>query len=146
MTRTARTYAVHATVAQLEQHARDLAAAFKVRLVMDAQVQPHEAFALPQRRLVVMSRIVDDTTYAVALHEMGHVCAALGVVDGLVDGDPQRLRQLEEDAAWTWAAHHALIWTPAMDAVAAWAEGTYQTPPQAPRKPSQPQIDWRRYR
>ena len=140
---------VSASVAQLQQHARDLAAAFKVRLVLDAQLRPEEAFAVPGRRLVVASTIVDETTYAVVLHEVGHLCAALGDVrmSQAVDGDEQRLKQTEEDAAWTWARHFALIWTDAMEAVANWAEGTYAAPaPPAPRRPSAPSIDWSRYR
>jgi hypothetical protein len=143
------TRVVGATVAQLQQHARDLAAAFSIRLVETTQVQPHEAFAAPHLRLVVATPVVDETTYAVQLHEMGHLCSPLGAIGrGVVDADVSRVKQLEEDAAWTWARHYALDWTPAMDAVATWAEGTYHAAPaqQPPTRKPQPQIDWSRYR
>jgi hypothetical protein len=136
---------VVATLPQLQQHALDLAAAFDVRVVESSQIKPHEAFAAPHLRLVVVSPIVDDTTYAVVLHEVGHLCAPLGVLRTSSTSDALSLKQAEEDAAWTWARHYALDWTPAMDAVAAWAEGTYQPPPPPRRPEPNSQIDWSRY-
>jgi hypothetical protein len=115
------------TPAQLRAHAHELARAFTVRLI-ETDIAPEAAFAAPIDRVAVVGRIVDDTTYAVALHELGHLLAPMGSLH-TVAGNPGNLRRLEEDAAWAWARHYALDWTPAMEAVATWAEGTYAAPP-----------------
>ena len=139
-----------ATTEQLGKHARDLAVAFHVRLIEDARIRPEEALSLPEpRKIALVSPILDETTYAVALHEMGHLLAPSGILRTVVEGNPKNLMRLEEDAAWQWAKHYALDWTPAMDALATWAEGTYQprvrpTPPAAP--PPVEHVDWSRYR
>jgi hypothetical protein len=144
-------------VATLQQHAHDLARAFKARVIESAQLQPHEAFAAPHLRLVVAAAIVDTTTYAVVLHELGHLAAPTGALPAGTGGDRRALTRVEEDAAWTWARHYALVWTPEMEVVATWAEGTYQPPtpppataapaaPVAPKTPTPDRIDWTKYR
>jgi hypothetical protein len=136
----------------LQSHARELAVAFKCRLVESSQLEPHEAFASPRIRVVFCHPVIDETTYAVALHELGHLAAPLGVLTGIVPGDPSNLCLDQEDAAWEWARHYALVWTPAMQAVRSWAEGTYQRafgrgPVAAPKTPPPPQrIDWSKYK
>ena len=92
-------------------HARDLATAFKVTLcVMD--IAPENAGASAQVvgeyvGIVKCGRIIDDTTYAVALHEIGHVVAPLGGLNehrrGLTGASAIRIRLIEERAAWEWA-------------------------------------------
>jgi hypothetical protein len=146
------------TTAALQQHAHDLARAFKARIIESAQLQPHEAFAAAHIRAAFVSTIVDTTTYAVALHELGHLAAPTGALRtaNLDAQQAQNLSRVEEDAAWTWARHYALIWTPEMDAVANWAEGTYQAPAATPAsptptptpKPAAPtdHINWNKYR
>jgi len=137
------------TIADLQRHAQDLAAAFKLRLIECAQLKPDEALALKlYGGLAFVSPIVDETTYAVALHELGHLVAPTGALRAAgVVGDRANLKRDEEDAAWTWARHYALTWTPVMDALAHWAEGTYAAAPSAPpAPPALPQrIDWTRY-
>ena len=139
------------SVATLQAHAHDIAQAFDVRLVECAALQPHEAFAHPRLRAAFVGTIVDETTYAVALHEVGHLASPTGVLRTVVDGDTRNLSLDEEDAAWHWARHYALVWTPVMDAVAHWAEGTYQAAaksaaPPAPVAPKpQSRIDWSKW-
>lgn len=124
------------TGAQLQAHAREVARTFKVRLCESA-IAPDEAYAIVAIRTVVCAPITDETTYAVALHELGHVVAPNGSLPG------QALTRVEEEAAWNWARHIALEWTEVMDHVARWAEGTYAAdvpPPVAPAAPTR--IDW----
>lgn len=141
------------TVAQLQAHAQQVATAFDVRLIACPQLRPEEAFAVVQLRAVFASPVVDETTYAVQLHELGHLLAPSGLLRDVVrDGDPANLMRDEEDAAWAWVRHHAIVWTPVMETVAQWAEQTYAAPssPAPPPQRDTPQppssrIDWRRY-
>ena len=117
------------------QHARELAAAFKVALcIMDippenagANVKPHGEYL----GTVKCGRIIDDTTYAVALHEMGHVVAPCGGLPEerrrVTGAASLRVKLIEERAAWDWAMHYACDWTPAMEQVKQWALSTYET-------------------
>lgn len=50
--------------------------------------------------------VVDDVTYVVALHELGHLLHP----NGHVEND----KLTSERAAWTWAEAHTIEWTPAM--------------------------------
>ena len=145
-------------VATLQQHAHDLARAFTARVIESDQLRPEEAFAASHLRLVVVAPIVDTTTYAVVLHELGHLAAPTGSLPTGVGADRRALTRVEEDAAWTWARHYALIWTPEMEAVATWAEGTYHAPPRptpppaaapaavGPKAPPTDRIDWTKFR
>jgi hypothetical protein len=142
------------TLSKLQAHARDLAVAFDVRLIEDARIRPEEALGIPVRRLVIAHPVVDDTTYAVVLHELGHLAAPSGILRHAVSGDRGNLQRVEEAAAWAWARHYALDWTPAMEAVAQYAEGTYQqaheaapaVEPPAPVAPTSPSIDWSKWK
>jgi len=139
---------------ELQAHAHALAKGFQKRLIESSQLRPEEAFALPHLQLAVISTIVDVTTYAIALHELGHLAAPTGSIRGAVEGDRASLQRVEEDAAWTWARHYALIWTDVMDRLAQWAEGTYQqqittrAPQPAPTAPVAPNqhIDWKNWK
>jgi hypothetical protein len=140
------------TPAALQAHARELAKAFDVRLIESDQLKPDEALALPNLRVALVSPVIDETTYAVALHEMGHLAAPLGFVPRVagVVGRPDDMLRTQEDAAWDWAKHYALLWTPLMDRLANWARGTYDEPTPRPTAPRAPQptpkpIDWSRY-
>jgi len=142
------------TLNQLQVHARELAAAFDVRLIEDARIRPEEALGIPHLRMVLTHPVIEETTYAIVLHEIGHLAAPLGVVRHVAGGDLGNLRRVEEEAAWGWARHYALEWTPTMEALAQWAEGTYANfgkpraaEPPAPVAPIvRPSIDWSKWK
>jgi hypothetical protein len=136
-----------------QQHTRELARAFNVRLIESDQLRPEEAVGLSWIRVVLCAPVLERMTYAVALHEIGHLAAPCGVLRTQTPGNRTNLTRDEEDAAWAWARHHALEWTPEMEALAQWAEGTYHQPPPAaapadpapapePPKPVGQHIDW----
>jgi hypothetical protein len=130
--------------AVLQQHARELARAFGVRLLETPDIKPDDAFARADLRVAVCVPIIDETTYAVALHEIGHLVSPTGALRAAgVPGAAANLKRDEEDAAWQWARHYALIWTPLMDSVARWAESTYAAPT---RVPPPDRIDWTKHR
>jgi len=58
-------------------------------------------------RRVRLSPVKSDVTYAIALHEIGHIL-----------GDHPKTRIDKEVAAWQWAKTHSLVWTPEMQATA----------------------------
>lgn len=146
------------TTLDLQRHALDLATAFDVRLIVDARLKPEEALGLPRIRVALCSTIIDETTYAVALHEIGHLAAPAGVVRQAATSANSALMIVEEDAAWAWAKHYALVWSPAMQFVMDYAMGTYErhdaqqrqrsTPPPAPTPvaPLKPSIDWKKWK
>jgi hypothetical protein len=140
------------TTTLLQDHACDLAVAFDIRLILDKRLRPEEALALPHLRVVIATTITEETTYAVVLHEFGHLVAALGAVRTPRDPRNANLMRVEEDAAWAWARHYALDWTPTMEAVATYARSTYDdavatqtAPPAAPVAP-RPSIDWSKWK
>lgn len=117
------------TPTELSQHVHDLAQAFHVRVFVRTDMQPHEAAAaetIDDRRVIVVSPIIDDSTYAVALHELGHCLSPNGM---LPPGEfsrqyqhsktPACVRDVrlcieEERAAWEWAHRYAFYWTDLM--------------------------------
>ena len=134
----------HSPVA-LRDHAHALAKAFGATLLEGSELKerPEAAFAELTTRTVVVARITDESTYAIALHELGHVAAPWGGLHGSTN-----LQREAEDAAWAWAKHYALVWTPLMEQVATWARSSYDRPaapkpePPAPVAPIGRQIDW----
>jgi|GEM_PF-1013879 len=137
----------------LRDHAFALAKAFGVTLLEGSELTgaPEAAFAELTTRTVVVARITDESTYAIALHELGHVVAPWGGLHGTL-----ALQREAEDAAWAWAKHYALLWTPFMQRVATWARSSYDalplpptppapTPP-APVAPIRQQIDWENWK
>lgn len=58
-------------------------------------------------RCIRIAPIKSDVTYAIALHEMGHVV-----------GDQPKSRIDREVAAWQWAKTYAISWTPVMQKAA----------------------------
>ena len=115
-------------------------------LLLNQGLRPDEAAAvwIPHPSLgrvsaVVAPPITDETSYAVVLHEMGHHLSALGNVRNVsavptpVPGCHPRerhrwaaLKLVEEDAAWEWAQHYALVWTVAMEQTRILCYGTYE--------------------
>jgi hypothetical protein len=148
------------TPQRLAEHARELAIAFDVQLVENRRMRPENALGLCEWRMVICSPVIDETTYAVALHEIGHLAAPSGFVRSDRTAGNINLMLTEEQAAWEWAQHYALIWTAPMEAVRQWGQGTYEqtkqlvdeitrqaTPaPAAPAEPYKPQINWSQWR
>lgn len=137
----------------MQQHVHELAKAFDVRVIESVLLKPEEAFAVQGPRLVICSLIIEKTTYAVALHEMGHLVSPTGVLLGVLRTPAVRLD--EEQAAWEWARHHALDWDDVMESVAQFGLRSYErdvitedtdtpTPP-APVAPP-PHIDWSKWK
>jgi hypothetical protein len=132
---------------ELADHAAQLARAFDIDWRSHALIKPDEACCVlgPNRRVVFSAPVTDETTYAVVLHELGHLASPMGAVTEreVEGGEAASIRRLCEAAAWAWARYYALIWTDVMEAVATYAEGTYAAGPAAsPRK----RIDWSQYR
>lgn len=88
---------------------------------LDCQAVVHD-------RIVYCLEVTDDLTYAIALHELGHMIAPGGYDKALQDPkfviDSQKTlvdvmyRKLaEEQAAWEWARAHAYDWSTMMQSV-----------------------------
>ena len=121
-------------------HIYALADAFHVRVIEHHEVHPGEARALRQgdSRVVLVAPITDETIYASALHELGHLVHPLGGVNYIEGslayrrtGRPDTLRDLRllwasEEAAWEWAMHYAMEWTDVMDSVRVMCLNTYR--------------------
>ena len=63
------------------------------------------AYAWQIERRIQTQPVVSDNTYAVALHEIGHILGKWQT----------RGVMLGEVGAWRWAKSNALVWTPAMN-------------------------------
>lgn len=133
----------HPTAAQLAQHVSDLCKAFDVKLIVGGQVidrrtrqlrplRPDEGaaglLAGSNQKLIRIYPVIDESTYAVALHELGHCCDPVGMLATEGSQTLRRTNQMgtirdvklrleSERAAWVWARHYALIWTPLMQTV-----------------------------
>ena len=125
-------------------HVKELCRLFKVVLVPIDPRQPHQAAGGTVGLLgglikaIFVAPVIDETTYAVALHELGHVLSPLGHVisiEGskhyLTTGQYHDLRDvrlllMSEEAAWEWAHHYALEWTSVMTAVEQYSVRHYQ--------------------
>lgn len=127
------------TTSKLAQHVTELCAAFGVHLLVRPEMRPDEAAAgtlradndLPvaQRRCIRIVPVIDESTYAVALHELGHCLSPMGSVNTTEGSRTMRetnrvstlrdvrLQLEEEHAAWAWAQSYALEWTPLMQYV-----------------------------
>lgn len=134
----------------LRKHVVDVAAAFNIKLSFDESLRPEDAAALHlpaleivgttdgsvginlvKMKLAICRPVVDETSYAVTLHELGHLIAP----NGSLPAEHAQARSMdrhlaiqlvEEQAAWEWAVHQAMEWTPVMQSVMDYAIGTYQ--------------------
>lgn len=82
-----------------------------------------------EARIVFCAPVIDETTYMIQLHEMGHLVAPGGMfkVDELLPIPIQITKRMDqEDAAWAWARETALVWTLEMEVKAQWARETYR--------------------
>jgi hypothetical protein len=118
------------TVAKLAQHAREIARTFNITL--DESLPPgRRAGANPVLRVILCEPITTEEAYAVAMHEMGHILHPNGYVRGETRSSgplqEHRFKLLEEDAAWEWARHYALDWSPTMEHIAQVTRSTYDT-------------------
>jgi len=126
----------------MAQHVTDLCKAFNIVAEVRPDMKPEQASSghlLGTVPYVKIPPVVDDTSYAVALHEIGHMLAPLGsfrhteITQKFLQRHPaelarlKRLRLDEEYAAWEWAKHHALDWTTGMEQVYRYAIGTYES-------------------
>lgn len=105
------------------EHIIQLTKAFGVRVDVDPGLEPECATAGPA--MIHIPPVTDDTSYAVALHELGHCLHPLGRLTDQMSATCRRTHacatardlalQLEEEyAAWSWAKHYALEWTTGM--------------------------------
>ena len=124
------------TASEYAAHVAALCRAFNIALVVRWGMDPAEAGAgfmqragiLTTQLSIVIAPITEETTYAAAMHELGHCLAPLGMLrhehgsreargGGAYTIATQRdacLMIEEEIAAWRWAHHNALDWTVAM--------------------------------
>lgn len=90
----------------------------------------------PVTQYVQVPPVTNDKVYAAALHELGHCVAPLGTLFHHFSQQYRSTRQCYdmrdarlvievERAAWDWARHYALDWTPTMEQVRVTAFGTY---------------------
>lgn len=127
------------TPVELDAHVRSLADAFNVVVKVDHKLRPDDAGAGEVVNLrtgqvtgigILIAPVSDESTYAVTLHELGHCCSPLGMLKAERERARSRGRNLrllldEEHAAWEWAMHYALTWTPLMEYVHQYAITTY---------------------
>jgi len=125
----------HRRARRYSEHVLQLCMAFDVRIsplppqLMDraAAGWMHDAPVMDDRtRLIRIAEPTDETTYAAALHELGHLLHPLGTLvarEGSLryrttgrphDARDVRLRLTSELAAWEWAHANALEWTEVM--------------------------------
>jgi hypothetical protein len=126
------------TSEQYVEHAYRLGYEYQVQLRLDPRYNPGQAAADPKNRIVYARPVADDTSYAVVIHEMGHVCSpggaehhALPPIDFTRCPDWNDIfsyldaQVRSEEAAWEWAHEHAIEWTVGMSMVERFAKGTY---------------------
>lgn len=117
------------SILALQYHLHALAREHNIQLIEDPTLPPEEARAFPEIRTVLVFPAITDDLYAVVLHEMGHIVHPAGH-NPKNDRKPGFLQACysieEEDAAWAWAKSVAVIWTPAMESLHAWARETYR--------------------
>lgn len=120
------------SIQELARHVEDLSSALKIALLDVVPGQVPEAgvsFVLSRyggQSAVIIAPVVDEATYAIALHEMGHCLSPTGSVRGADTVKNYNLILLEEESAWEWARRHALIWTVTMQHVELQAMENYR--------------------
>ena len=78
------------------------------RIVLDVRATGTRGRSFVQDRRIRISPVRGDVSYAVALHELGHLIA--------VGASGRKYRRLDKELrAWRWARAAALEWTPRMD-------------------------------
>jgi len=126
---------------RMARHIADLAKAFNVDLVVRPDMSPDKAGAGFHRstgqKLIRIAPVTEETTYIVAMHELGHCLSPMGQLREEMSLTMRTMNQLsstrdvalqleEERAAWEWAQHYALEWTAAMQSVKTMCLGAYE--------------------
>lgn len=125
------------TVAAMAEHVAALCAEHEI------EVGPHSrgGRACRRERWINIRPVKSEVTYAVALHELGHVLGR----------EQSKPRLFKEAAAWTWARDNAIAWTPrmvetmasALRSYADWAKRKHDTfTSNAPRWPEREHAFW----
>lgn len=131
------------SVRELAEHVEQLAYAFNVKLDVRQDMDPHKGTSMMftifdiKVQGVIIAPVVNGSSYAIAVHELGHCISPLGMISVYLQQEfsgpyPLTLRAAQrsltqELAAWEWAEHHALIWTPAMEKTKVFGLSTYHT-------------------
>lgn len=124
---------------RLARHVGELAAAFGVQLVVCVGMPPEQAGAglLRDKPFIKIAPVIDESTYAVGLHELGHCLSPTGMLHAEMSNTMRTTQQFssvrdvmlkleEERAAWRWAQHYALEWTPLMTYVKVLSLDSYE--------------------
>jgi hypothetical protein len=90
--------------AKLKQHILDICRQQEIQV--EWRRSSRGGWAVHEFELISIPPIKSAITYAVALHEIGHV---------LGRHQRSRSRLVRERWAWDWARRHAITWTPAME-------------------------------
>lgn len=85
-------------------HVRALCTTHRIRLKFHKGDRTEDVCSLKENWIRIR-RITNRARYAVALHEIGHLCSKT----------LSHPRLYQEGAAWAWAREHALCWTPSME-------------------------------
>jgi len=119
---------------RLRDHAFRLAKQHAVRIVEEPEATLDDTAGSRPHRAVFTPPITTEAIYSAVMHEFGHILHPDGWLESkamvwMMQGvtTPKMLR--EERAAWEWARANALAWTPAMEAHATYALGTYESKP-----------------
>lgn len=125
------------------RHISELCAAFNIKLIVKIGMPPEYAatgyMPLTGKAAIMIAPVKDETTYAVALHELGHRLHPIGCLKFEMSEQMQmtnryssvrdiRLTLESERAAWEWAMDNCLgrDWTPVMDIVRVMALRSYE--------------------
>jgi hypothetical protein len=102
------------TIDQMREHVMTMSRTMDIVVIWCER--PSRAVAMREFEEVHIPRIKSTTTYAIAMHEMGH----------LFGRHQQSKRTLvRERWAWEWARKNALIWTVGMERCARNSLGWY---------------------
>ena len=104
------------TVPEMRSHILGLCTSYKLQLVEDSAARYEQGTSLQGLngrgeavvQLVAIKPVSDEASYCIGLHEIGHCVDPLGWT-------PSVTKLTREYAAWDWAEHNALCWTPTME-------------------------------
>jgi hypothetical protein len=117
------------SIQELRAHAHSIADAYRVLLIENDDMPMENAgLALfANGANVIFARtIADEYTYAIVMHELGHLAHPAGRLR-TSNSDNPRLKLDEEYAAWEWAEKFALGgWTTEMEAAKHYGLSSYE--------------------
>src|SRR5579871_914004 len=107
------------TITDLARHVRELGERYDIFIHYHNECEHARAFSFSNE--IETPFIVSYRTYAIAMHELGH----------LLGHGQDRGCLSAERGAWTWARNHALMWTAEMqsemDACQSWYKANRKT-------------------